>query len=310
MPELPEVETIARHLAHELVGATFTSVDVARADYVVAPPPSVQAHLVGRRVVDVQRQGKRIVVVLAPSGEMLLHLGMSGRVVLARRGAPLEPHTHLVIGLGDRDVELRMRDPRRFGGVWVSGGAPSRRDARRGRNGARPGPLGPDALSIGWPELRDILRARRQIKALLLDQRCLAGLGNIYVDEALWAARVHPLLLAAELPDAKARALHRGMKRILAAAIRHGGSTLRDYRDAEGREGAFQRRHRVYGREGEPCLRCGRRIVVLQAAGRSTRICPRCQGESVQTRRRSGASLQARPRSAESLPTRRRSGRK
>ena len=145
------------------------------------------------------------------------------------------------------------------------------------RNGAHPGPLGPDALSIRWPAFRAILSRARQTKALLLDQRMIAGLGNIYVDEALWAARIHPLTRARALPEEDARRLHRSLRRILRSAIEHGGSTLRDYRDARGERGAFQGRHRVYGREGKPCPRCGTKIERRAIAGRSTHLCPRCQ---------------------------------
>ncbi|MFN8177352.1 MAG: bifunctional DNA-formamidopyrimidine glycosylase/DNA-(apurinic or apyrimidinic site) lyase [bacterium] len=277
MPELPEVETIARGLARELEGATFASVVTARADYVLAPPPSVAAHLVGRRVVAVRRHGKRLALVLDPGGEMLLHLGMSGRVFVTARDTPAAPHTHLRLALEGRDAELRMVDPRRFGGVWICSPSGDGGRRRRARNGARPSVLGPDALGLGLRELRDVLARRRRIKALLLDQSRIAGLGNIYVDEALWAARIHPETSAADLGSDTVRALHRSLARILDSAIRHGGSTLRDYRDAEGRAGRFQQRHRVYGREGEPCPRCGRRIVVVTAAGRSSRICPACQ---------------------------------
>jgi len=276
VPELPEVETIARALARDLVGAVFAEVTAARSDYVVAPPPSVAAHVVGRRVTAVRRHGKRLALSLDPHGEMLLHLGMSGQVLLTPRDAPVAPHTHLRLTLAGRNDELRMVDPRRFGGVWIAS-AEAGDFSACGRNGARPARLGPDALGLPLADFRRVLARRRRVKALLLDQHAIAGLGNIYVDEALWAARVHPESIAGELSAAAVRALHRHVARILAQAIRHGGSTLRDYRDVEGRAGRFQTRHRVYGREGTPCPRCGRRIVVIAAGGRATRLCPKCQ---------------------------------
>ena len=279
MPELPEVETVARGLSRRLTGATLAAVEVARADYVIAPPPNAAAHLVGRRVLAVERHGKRITIRLDPPGEMLLHLGMSGVVTVADAGAPVDAHTHLRIRLSPSGAELRVRDPRRFGGVWISdpsSPAPSV-PAHRARHGTLPRPLGPDALSLRLPAFRAVLARPRAIKALLLDQHAIAGLGNIYVDEILWATRVHPGTPASSLAAPRVTEMHRHLRRILAAAIRAGGSTLRDYRNTEGDAGRFRTRHRVYGREGQPCPRCAARIVRIQVAGRSTHVCRRCQ---------------------------------
>ena len=288
MPELPEVETIARGLAAALIGATVCDVPHARADYVRPTPPGTLRLLAGSPITDVSRHGKRLTVQLG-GARLLIHLGMSGRLLLTDATTPRPPHTHLVLRFTGRSEELRLCDPRRFGGVWVyangAGGAhgtvANRRatvaQPPRARNGAHPGPLGPDALSIRWPVFRAVLSRARQMKALLLDQKAIAGLGNIYVDEALWAAQIHPLTQARTIPERDARRLHRALRRILKRAIEHGGSTLRDYRDAAGGEGAFQRLHRVYGREGKPCSRCGASIERQQIAGRSTHICPRCQ---------------------------------
>lgn len=278
MPELPEVETVARGLARGLAGATFVAVDAARPDYVLAPPPSAAAHLVGRRVASVTRHGKRVSIRLSPAGEILLHLGMSGQVSLVAPDAPLEPHTHLRIRLSPAG-ELRVRDPRRFGAVWITDAAGSAPvvPPHRARHGRLPDALGPDALAVKLRGFRAILARPRAVKALLLDQHAIAGLGNIYVDEILWAARVHPLTAARAIDRPTAAAMHRHLRRILNAAIRAGGSTLRDYRDTTGAAGAYGRRHRVYGREGEPCCRCGARIVRVAIAGRSTFLCRRCQ---------------------------------
>jgi formamidopyrimidine-DNA glycosylase len=291
MPELPEVETIARGLA-AIRGAKVRRVRIARDDYVRWARPAPEGTLRGRTIVGVTRHGKRLALDLRPAGSLLLHLGMSGQVTLAGRAEPVPPHTHLRVELaGER--ELRVRDPRRFGGVWIDpdrgagdAAAPLAVAAPSGRNGARPGALGPDALAIGRAELAALLARPRQLKALLLDQRAIAGLGNIYCDEALWAARLHPLTRAADLRPDEVAELHRQLRRLLRAAIRHGGSTLRDYRNSDGGEGGFQRRHRVYGREGEPCPRCGTAIRRLPAAGRSTHVCPRCQRRKPRRRRR------------------------
>ena len=284
MPELPEVETIARGLA-TVEGAEILRVRIARRDYVREARRGAARSIEGRRLARVSRHGKRLVLELEPPGQVLLHLGMSGQVTLVGPEEPLAPHTHLRIDLagGDGVREIRIRDARRFGGAWIdpdgrpagSGSAPVSGPAAR--NGARPGPQGPDALAVDRASFRALLRRSRQIKALLLDQHAIAGLGNIYCDEALWAARVHPLTVAADLREEEAVSLHGHLLRILRAAIRHGGSTLRDYRDSQGDEGAFQHHHRVYGRGGEPCPRCGKAIRRLTAAGRSSHVCPQCQ---------------------------------
>lgn len=286
MPELPEVETVARGLARGLAGATFVAVHAARPDYVLSPPPGAAAHLTGRRVRTVTRHGKRVHIRLAPHGEVLLHLGMSGQVSLVPPDAPVESHTHLRIRLSPAG-ELRVRDPRRFGAVWISdpaAGAPVV-PAHRVRHGRLPDALGPDALAIRLRDFRATLSRPRAIKALLLDQHAIAGLGNIYVDEILWASRVHPLTPAGALDPATVAAMHRHLRRILHAAIRAGGSTLRDYRDTTGAVGDYRDRHRVYGREGEPCRRCGTRITRVPIAGRSTFLCRRCQRPRTRGRR-------------------------
>jgi formamidopyrimidine-DNA glycosylase len=277
MPELPEVETIARGLRPHVEGAVIDRVRVERRDYVRCPPPSAGAHLAGRRVEAVRRHGKRLALVLRPSGSVVVHLGMSGRIELGPASAPLAKHTHFRVSFRDSALEMRLLDPRRFGGVWVD----------PDRDGAADD-LGPDALALRLPEVRRILARPRQIKALLLDQHTIAGLGNIYADEALWEARIHPLARADRLRGDAPRRLLAAIRRVLASAIRHRGSTIRDYRDADGRGGGFQARHRVYGRAGEPCPRCAGRIVRIVAAGRSTHLCPRCQPRT--TRRRSRLS--------------------
>jgi formamidopyrimidine-DNA glycosylase len=202
---------------------------------------------------------------------------MSGQILVSPRDAPPATHTHLRLELADRPDEIRFRDARRFGGAWVRpAGAPAEETvARRGRRGL--GALGPDALAVRLPDFRRLLARDRQIKALLLDQGAVSGIGNIYCDEALFQARVHPLRKASSLPQDRVEALHGALRGILHRAIRAGGSTLRDYVDATGAAGSFRERHRVYGREGEPCPRCGTRIARIPVAGRSTHLCRRCQ---------------------------------
>ncbi len=266
MPELPEVETIARTLRPHLEGAVIAGARVGRRDYVRSPGPSAGAHLAGKRIEAVRRHGKRLSLVLRPRGSVVVHLGMSGRIDLGSPEAPVAKHTHFRVSFRDLDVEMRVTDPRRFGGVWVE---PDRDRAADD--------LGPDALGLRLPAFRRILARPRQIKALLLDQRAIAGLGNIYCDEALWATGIHPLSRAADLHGDQPRLLLKEIRRVLTQAIRHRGSTIRDYRDAQGESGGFQGRHRVYGRTDSPCVRCGEPILRILAGGRSTHLCPRCQ---------------------------------
>ncbi|MCA9752403.1 MAG: DNA-formamidopyrimidine glycosylase, partial [Gemmatimonadetes bacterium] len=191
MPELPEVETIARGLSRALgAQAEILEVVVGRTDYVRSARPDAAAALAGRRVRAVTRHGKRLEIECDPPGRVLVHLGMSGQLTVALPGAPREDHTHFVVRLatsaGPR--EIRLRDPRRFGGVWLDpmgedrGGVAVTGPDSGARNGARPGGLGPDALEVSRPELRILLRRPRQLKAPILGQSAIAGLGNIYCD--------------------------------------------------------------------------------------------------------------------------------
>lgn len=278
MPELPEVETIVLALRAGLGRARVADVVLHRADIVRSDTRDLAGCLVGRRIVAIEREGKRIKLVLSPDGLCVIHLGMSGRLTLERPREALLSHTHLQIRFVNRARELRFRDPRRFGGVWFFDGDPGgdqRGDQRGGRAGLSL--LGPDALTIRGPVLRGICRRGRGIKALLLDQAVVAGLGNIYTDEALFDARIHPLRRASELADGQVGRLAGSIRKILRRSIDSGGATLRDYRQADGSEGTFQRICRVYGREGEACRRCGSPVVRIQVAGRSSHLCEVCQ---------------------------------
>lgn len=270
MPELPEVETIVRQLDRMLRGAVVESVVVHRREVIRHGRSALQRHLKGRRIEGVEREGKRIIVKLSPPAVLVCHLGMTGRLMMVPVREPIDKHEHVCVRLVRRSQELRFRDPRRFGGLWFANG-----DGMRSAIPLRP--LGPDALSIRLPVLRTILQRKRQIKALLLDQQAIGGLGNIYCDEALFASRIHPLTQACELTEEQVRSLARSIRTTLRASIASGGTTFSDYRGADGSEGTFQRRLRVYGREGEECRRCRVRIERITAAGRSTCLCPHCQ---------------------------------
>ena len=266
MPELPEVQTVVSTLAPRLVGQTVRRVELSRTDILSPSGFDLSAHLVRQAISAIERRGKRIVFTLANGSRFYIHLGMSGRLTLDPADAPVPPHTHLRLAF-DRGVEMRFRDPRRFGGIWWL------------RDGEDPGgAMGPEPLTLRSQELANRLaRTARAIKNAMLDQTLVAGLGNIYVDESLFESNIHPLTPANKLTREQVERLNRAIKSTLRRAIRHRGSTLRDYLDAEGRTGGFQKLHRVYGRENEPCARCRASIQRIVLGGRSTHFCPRCQ---------------------------------
>jgi formamidopyrimidine-DNA glycosylase len=265
MPELPEVQTVVDSLSPALVGRRIVTVQLHRRDIVTPPGIDLAAYLTGRSVRAIDRRAKRIVFTLDNAERFYMHLGMSGRLMLAADHEQIAKHTHLQLRF-DNGAELRFFDPRRFGGIWWLGLTPD--DDR----------LGPEPLGLCATELAARLaRTKRVIKSALLDQSLIAGLGNIYVDESLFGAGVHPLLRADRLTPAQVAALIRSIKATLRRALNHRGSTLRDYRDANGDSGNFQRLHRVYGREGQPCRKCRAAIVRIVVGGRSTHFCQVCQ---------------------------------
>ncbi len=271
MPELPEAETIARQLHAGLTGAIVAGVRVERADILHGDPRPLATIIRRRRVEAVTRRAKRVQMQLDGSIQLVFRLGMSGRLTLSPSSSDVEPHTHLVITFKGTNHELRFRDPRRFGGVWCLTG----HDDGAGRT---MGEVGPEPLTLKPAAFAAILKDRRRpIKSLLLDQSLIAGLGNIYCDEALFAAGIHPLVAAGDIGPPDARRLLRCVKSTLTRAINAKGSTLMDYRAPDGGNGSFQNSHKVYGRIGEPCRRCRTPIERLTIAGRTTHVCPVCQ---------------------------------
>ncbi|MGH9612910.1 MAG: bifunctional DNA-formamidopyrimidine glycosylase/DNA-(apurinic or apyrimidinic site) lyase [Bryobacteraceae bacterium] len=261
MPELPEVETIVRSLAPRIEGrslldAGFSSRFVVRDDF-----ETLSAHLRGRKIHKVERRGKFILFQL-DCGALSIHLGMTGKLLL---DATPGPYTRAWFRLDDGI--LLYDDIRQFGRIEWSPGIPPRIAA-----------LGPEPLEAPFDLFFQRLKDHRGvIKPLLLNQKFLRGLGNIYVDESLFAARIHPRALASRLSAKRAGRLHRAIRDLLQLAIAHKGSSISDYVDTDGRKGNFQSLHKVYGREGQPCFSCGsaiRRIVIAQ---RGTHYCPRCQ---------------------------------
>jgi formamidopyrimidine-DNA glycosylase len=269
MPELPEAETIARELDERLSGRTIHRVVHLRGDMLHGSPlPKV--FLPGRRIEAVRRRGKRIVFQMQPTATMVVRLGMSGRLTACTAEHPPDRHTHLRLSFLQWKNELRFRDPRRFGGVWLYDQVETEQSAFF-KN------LGPEPLEITLALFGQVLRRPRQVKALLMDQAAIAGMGNIYCDESLHAAGIHPLTLADSLDAVRVRRLLRAIRTTLRRAIRFNGTTLMDYRRIDGEAGSFQRFHRVYGREGRPCRTCRAPVVRIQAAGRSTYFCKHCQ---------------------------------
>jgi formamidopyrimidine-DNA glycosylase len=262
VPELPEVETIARSLAPHLRGRRIVNAEFGARRVLVGDADHTSRSLAGRMINEVRRHGKFLLLELDSGAFFVIHLGMTGKLLM--NGVPGK-HAHAILTL-DRGL-LVYDDPRQFGRLEFSLLLPDRVAA-----------LGPEPLEVTLARFREMLRARHSgLKALLLNQRFLRGLGNIYADEALFRAGVHPLAVASRLTPDRAKRLYQAIRRVLSEAIRSGGSSISDYVDSDGRAGSFQFHHRVYQRTGEPCVRCGARIRRILVAQRSTHFCARCQ---------------------------------
>ncbi len=274
MPELPEVETVRRTLLEGgLGGLAIRDVQVRHPGAVHWPEPQRFAQeLRGRRIDGVERRGKFLLLRLGDR-TLACHLRMTGRLWLSDAGAELPSHTHVVLALSD-GRELRFRDVRRFGGFTLLERDGSMAPPLLGRLGPEPEDLAEDAFAEGCRR-----HARSPIKALLLDQSFVAGLGNIYADEALHRARVHPRRTCGSLSKQERRAVRLALRAVLRDALGHRGTTFLDFRDGAGEPGAFQAFLRVYGRAGLPCPRCGSPVAKSRVAGRGTHFCPRCQPE-------------------------------
>ena len=291
MPELPEVETIVRTLRPAVLGRRITSAEVRVPKAVGRPAPSggllnisgdqFERRVAGTRIEQVERYGKNIVIHLDrdPSQSrngngricLLIHLGMTGRLTCEAMAEFARKHTHMVLTLDEPGRWLHYCDIRRFGRIRLIE-KPNDALAK----------LGPDPLEISAEEFASRLHSHRtMLKSLLLDQSFLRGLGNIYADESLYRAGIHPAAIAARLSRKRALGLHQAIRDTLGEAIEQGGSSISDYVDATGQPGFFQINHQVYQRTGEPCLRCGaasgRKIRRMIVAGRSTHFCGRCQ---------------------------------
>ena len=273
MPELPEVETVRRRIAPVLEGRRFERVEITD-PRLVRPyePAEVAAELTGERVAAVERRGKYLIVRFESGRALLIHLRMTGSLRAAgAEGLEDDAHRRAVVRL-DNGSDVAYRDVRRFG-TWLLLEPGELDDYLAARLGEEPFDTLFTAARLG----ERLKKRRAPIKAALLDQRTLAGMGNIYVDEALWRARIHPLRPAESLDRNELRRLHTAIRAALEHGIARQGSTLRDYRLPDGSEGGMQKEFMVYGRGGEPCDRCGTPIAKSRVGGRGTWFCPTCQ---------------------------------
>jgi len=273
MPELPEVETVARGLQAVLSGRRILAVRLGKTDF-IDDPAALEQQLPGTTVSRVRRFGKFLVVDLQRSDgaaeelSLLIHLGMTGQLIVCPPEVPIPPHTHVFVALDD-GRELRYNDVRRFGRMAL---------LAQGAHERVLGGLGVEPLEVSEAEFRTRIQARKsRIKAVLLNQSVLRGIGNIYADESLWRAKIHPEKIGARLNDDELRRLHRAVQHILREAIRLRGSSISDYVDLDGGRGEFQQKHRAYQHDGKKCYRCGTIIRRIIVAGRSTHFCPQCQ---------------------------------
>ncbi len=281
MPELPEVETVARGLQRSIAGRRILSVRLGKTDF-IDDPAAVEQHVPGRQIEAVERYGKFMLLRLsartnasrdsengdAEAASLLVHLGMTGQLAPCAAAQPCAKHTHVWFALDD-GRELRYTDPRRFGRMAYLTEALLAEELTA---------FGADPLLVNAEEFASRIRSRNaQIKALLLNQSVLRGIGNIYADESLWRARIHPMRRGTELSKKQAQVLRRVLQGVLRKAILARGSSISDFLDAEGQPGEYQRHHRAYGREGKRCFRCGTAIRRVIVAGRSSYFCPKCQ---------------------------------
>lgn len=270
MPELPEVETIRRGLERPLVGHRIDGVDWRPGKKLRSPSPRPLGEMEGMTVRALARHGKFLLIDLSDRSTFVVHLGMTGKLLLTEPGTKERPHTHLVLHMDD-EVELRFSDPRRFGTLRLYGPGAKVADLAH---------YGPDALGRAFTVTHlatALAKSRAPLKAFLLDQRKVAGVGNIYACEALWHAGLSPRRTGRSVPAAKVPVLHAAIRDVLRTSIGRGGTSFNDYVDAIGQEGQFTAELGVFQRAGEPCPRCGTTVRRIVQSGRSTFFCPKCQ---------------------------------
>ena len=271
MPELPEVETVVRDVRPLLIGRRFTAIESGSKALRKPWKKSWNKTLLNQTITAVDRRGKWIVCHLDDARRLVIHLGMSGQLKVQDADAERESHTHLVFDLDD-GRQLRFRDYRRFGSATLyETSAELEKFFAHAKLGPEPFILDADY----WRQ--QLAKTSRSLKAVLLDQRVVAGVGNIYADETLFQAKLHPRILGRALDVTAANRLRRAIATVLTRAIERRGSSIRNYVGGEGLQGEYQREFRVYGRKGAPCPRCRTPIERIRLAGRATHFCPRCQ---------------------------------
>ena len=291
MPELPEVETIVRDLRSKIMGRGIGGLILRQKaiDHLLNSTAEVfYQGLMNQTIVTVLRKGKYIILPLSNNNVLVLHLGMTGKILIqSADGLDLvdqlervDKHTHMIIELSDLseeedDLELHFNDVRLFGNIWLL------EDVKDIEKLDVPGlkDLGPDALGITLVQFEDSMRSKRAVKAILLDQTKIAGVGNIYADEACFCAGVHPAQKGISLSEEQRGKLWLAVKTVLKQGIRYRGSSTSDYTTPDGSEGSYQQYHRVYQKTGEKCVQCNTLIERIKLAGRSTHFCPTCQKE-------------------------------
>ncbi len=271
MPELPEIETIVRDLSPKIRGLTIESFKLLFPPLLKNEDLCLLHKIRGKRIIDLSRMGKMILVNCQDDLSLLFHLKMTGRLILCSRTAPLDKHTHFLLRFKSQKSELRFRDIRKFGFLRClrTSEAYLIKELRL---------LGPEPLEIDSSSFDKLFRGRKaRIKGLLLDQRFIAGIGNIYADEILFRALIHPSTSVSQLDSRQRKRLWKATRVVLNKAIKSRGTSIQSYADSQGRRGSFQNFLLVYGREGLSCRVCGERIKRFRLSGRSTFFCPCCQ---------------------------------
>lgn len=293
MPELPECETIIRGLREQAIGYSIVGIAFKEeiTDNILQSDPTILAKdILNQYVETVLRKGKYIIFILSEGYALVVHLGMTGRLTVdypdttdleqkILNGSFDEKNTHMILEFechmedGHTPFDLYFADPRRFGKIWFFSNVNDLKDIPIPSLQA----LGPDALSISPEILKKIMSNKKTVKSVLLDQSNIAGIGNIYADESCHLAGIHPRRQAGSLTDLEIQKLSFAVKNVLTRAIHLGGSSISDYVNIDGNKGSFQKEHRVYSREGKPCVQCSAEIERIKIVGRSTYFCPACQ---------------------------------
>jgi formamidopyrimidine-DNA glycosylase len=267
MPELPEVETVVAGLRQTVLGRTIRKIEVLCPKIVKSGLRSLTDRLPGQRIEEISRRGKNILFSLSDKNTLLAHLGMTGHMFYFTKKTQKDKHDVAVFRFKKTPGELHFHDTRKFGKLVLF------------TNGQQPiQKLGPEPLQISLSGFVKLFRSRkRMLKPALLDQSFIAGIGNIYADESLFEAKIHPQRTTDQLTDEELKRLYQAIRKTLNKAIKAGGSSVSNYVDVEGNPGHFQIYHKVYGKEGQPCPRCGAKIKRILVGQRSTHFCPKCQ---------------------------------